>query len=74
MSLNLRFALSFIDIFIYMSLSIYFYVSDEGSLVPKYTCTTPYEFALYLMFLCDASLTIYIYIIQHGGALNSATW
>ena len=42
--------------------SLYLYVPDEGSLLPKYRdCTTSNDFELYLMW-CDASVNL-IYVI-----------
>ena len=51
--------------YIYIFASLYLYVPDEGSLLPKYRdCTTYNDFELYLM-CCGVMLLlliIYIYI------------
>ena len=56
----------YIYIHIFVSfVSLYLYVPDEGSLLPKYRdCTTSNDFELYLM--CDASVNLlYTYIYTY---------
>ena len=61
-----RIFIRYYALYIYIFVSLYLYVPDEGSLLPKYRdCTTYNDFELYLM-CCGVMLLlliIYIYIV-----------